>query len=97
VQKALHYANEECEADGGGAVTFALDTVRKLDLNGDGRDDYIISFADTKCADHETAYCGTGGCVLGTAHRPPCGTWPDRDNWASRGRGPRASISEDTP
>ena len=29
---------------GGGEVTFAPDTVRKVDLNGDGRDDYVVSF-----------------------------------------------------
>jgi hypothetical protein len=45
-------------------VSFVPDIVRKLDLTGDGRDDYIVSFADTKCADREAACCGTGGCVL---------------------------------
>lgn len=64
VQKALHYANVECESQGGGAVTFAPDTVRKVDLTGDGRDDYIVDFRDTKCGDRETTYCGTGGCVM---------------------------------
>jgi len=66
VQKALHYANDECAAQGGGEVTFAPDTVRKLDLTGDGRDDYILSFGDTKCAGQNTsaAFCGSGGCLL---------------------------------
>ncbi|WP_256806613.1 hypothetical protein [Bradyrhizobium sp. Bra64] len=64
VQKALHYANEECESQGGGAVTFAADTVRKIDLTGDGRDDYVVDFRDTKCGERETTYCGTGGCVM---------------------------------
>jgi len=64
VRNALGYANEECTRQGGGAVTFAPDTVRKLDLTGDGRDDYIVDFRDTECADREAAYCGTGGCSL---------------------------------
>jgi hypothetical protein len=64
VQKALHDANEECDSQGGGAVTFAPDTVRKIDLTGDGRDDYIVDFRDTKCGDRESTYCGTGGCLL---------------------------------
>ncbi|OAF12153.1 hypothetical protein [Bradyrhizobium neotropicale] len=64
VQKALRYANEECDSQGGGQVVFALDTVRRIDLTGDGRDDYIVDFRDTKCGDRETTYCGTGGCVL---------------------------------
>ena len=64
VQKALRYANEECDSQGGGAVTFAPDTVRKVDVTGDGRDDYIVDFRDTKCGERESTYCGTGGCVL---------------------------------
>src|SRR5690242_2266735 len=64
VQKALHYANEECESQDGGVVTFASDTVRKVDLTGDGREDYIVDFRDAKCGDRETTYCGTGGCVM---------------------------------
>ncbi|RTM13549.1 MAG: hypothetical protein EKK33_10815 [Bradyrhizobiaceae bacterium] len=64
VQKALRYANEECTSQDGGEVSFAPDTVRRIDLTGDGRDDYIIDFSDTKCGDRETTYCGTGGCVM---------------------------------
>lgn len=64
IRKALSYGPEECKRQGGGKVTFAPDTVRKVDLNGDGRDDYIISFADTECAGRLSVYCGTGGCSL---------------------------------
>ena len=64
VQKALRFANEECDSQQGGAVAFAPDIVRKLDLTGDGREDYIVDFQDTKCGDRETTYCGTGGCVM---------------------------------
>ncbi len=45
-------------------MTCASDTVRKLDLTGNGRDDYIVDFRDTVCADREAAYCGTGGCIM---------------------------------
>lgn len=64
VQKALRYANEECGSQGGGPVAFAPDTVRSIDLTGDGRDDYIVDFRDTKCGGREGTYCGTGGCVM---------------------------------
>jgi len=64
VQKAPHYANEECESQGGSVVSFAPDTVRRIDLTGDGHDDYIVDFRDTRCEAHEAAYCGTGGCVM---------------------------------
>ncbi len=51
VRMALGSANEECARQGGGAVTFAPDTVRKLDLTGDSLDDYIADFRDTKAQD----------------------------------------------
>lgn len=64
VQNALRYANEECASQHGGEVSFAPDTVRRIELTGDGRDDYIVDFSETKCGDRETTYCGTGGCVM---------------------------------
>jgi hypothetical protein len=64
VRKALRYANQECTRQGGGAVTFAPDTVRNLDLTGDGRDDYIVDFRDTECAGRQAVYCGTSGCSI---------------------------------
>lgn len=54
VQTALRYANEECDSREGGEVTFAPNTVRKIDLTGDGREDCIVDFQDTKCGDRET-------------------------------------------
>lgn len=64
VRKALAGASERCTGDGGGKVTFGPQTVRKLDLTGDGRDDYVLDFHDTECADRPVAYCGTGGCDM---------------------------------
>jgi hypothetical protein len=64
IRKALSYGPDECRRLGGGKVKFAPDTVRKLDLNGDGKDDYIVSFADTECAGRLAVYCGTGGCTM---------------------------------
>lgn len=65
VQKALGYAGAGCKADDGGDVTFAPGTVTALDLTGDGRDDCIIQFGDTKCAAGSRAvFCGSGGCLM---------------------------------
>jgi hypothetical protein len=65
VRKALRYANDECKANDGGDVTFAPGTVTTLDLTGDGRDDYIIQFGDTKCsAGTRAVFCGSGGCLM---------------------------------
>jgi hypothetical protein len=62
VRESLKYAHEECGE--GGKVTFAPETVRKLDLTGDGRPDYIVDFGDTQCAERASVYCGTGGCSM---------------------------------
>jgi hypothetical protein len=64
VQQSLQSAGDECKKQEGSRVVFAPDTVRKLDLNGDGRDDYIVDFRDAKCEGFEWIYCGTGGCDL---------------------------------
>jgi hypothetical protein len=51
VRKTLSVGPTTCrEVEGGGAVGFAPDTVRKVDFNGDGRPDYIVSFENTTCA-----------------------------------------------
>jgi hypothetical protein len=66
IRKALSYAPEACkrQGDGEGEVTFAPDTVRKVDLDGDGRDDYVVSFQQTKCSSYWGAFCGTAGCDM---------------------------------
>jgi hypothetical protein len=64
VRKSLRYAHQECKREGGGKVTFALETVRVADLTGDGRPDYVVSLEDTVCEGRPSVYCGTGGCTL---------------------------------
>jgi len=55
-------------------VTYAPDTVRRIDLTGDGRDDYIVDFRDAKCGERESTYCGTGGCLLNILVTRPDGS-----------------------
>jgi hypothetical protein len=62
VRKSLQSARDECAKVEGERVTFAPDTVRKLDLTGDGRDDYFVSLRNVRCHGREFVYCGTGGC-----------------------------------
>ena len=65
VRKTLSLGPVTCrEVEGGGEVGFAPDTVRKVDFNGDGRADYIVSFENTTCGGARTGgFCGTGGCM----------------------------------
>jgi hypothetical protein len=62
VRKSLQSARDECAAGGGERVTFSPDAVRKLDLTGDRRADYIVRLRDTRCHGQEYTFCGTGGC-----------------------------------
>jgi hypothetical protein len=62
VRKSLSTAVLECRSWENGQVTFAPDAVRKVDFNGDGRIDYIVNLAGTKCSSLLSPYCGTGGC-----------------------------------
>jgi hypothetical protein len=64
VQAALQSARDECRRQNGTGVTFAPGTVRKLDLNGDGRDDYIVDLREAECAGRQAVFCGTSGCHL---------------------------------
>ena len=62
VRKSLSNAVVECRSYEDGKVQFAPDTVRKVDLNGDGRIDYVVSLDRTRCSSAPHIYCGTGGC-----------------------------------
>ena len=57
-------AIKACTEADEGKVTFAPNTVRAVDLTGDGRQDFIVSLADAKCSTFASIYCGTGGCPL---------------------------------
>jgi hypothetical protein len=63
VRKSLSNAVLNCRKEDNGKVAFAPDTVRRIDFNGDGRDDYVVSLEDAKCSTFETIFCGAGGCV----------------------------------
>ena len=64
VQAVLDHATKSCREEGGTGTEFSAEDVRKIDLTGDGRDDYIVHLQNTECAEREAAFCGTGGCDL---------------------------------
>lgn len=66
VRKTLSVGPVTCrEVEGGGEVGFAKDTVRRVDFNGDGIKDYVVSFENTTCGGEKTGgFCGTGGCTV---------------------------------
>lgn len=64
VESSLEFARKECKEAEGTKTTFGEKTVRKIDLTGDGRADYIVSMDEAKCEGWESYFCGTGGCGL---------------------------------
>lgn len=65
VQAVIQESRESCQGEGKkDDLTVGKDAIRKLDLNGDGIDDYIVDHSDIKCGDSFAFFCGTGGCTL---------------------------------
>jgi len=48
VEAAIEAQRKYCLEEGGTALEFEQEPVRKVDLTGDGRPDYIVSFRDAK-------------------------------------------------
>ena len=61
VRAVLDAASRECRAAGGMRLDMAPQMVRRIDLTGDGHDDYIIDFAYAECAERPAMFNGTGG------------------------------------
>jgi hypothetical protein len=64
VRAVLDEARKHCADEGGERVEFDQTTVRKVELTGRGRGDYIIDHTYTRCVEREYAFCGSGGCEL---------------------------------
>jgi hypothetical protein len=74
IRKSFDAAVKECREANDGKVTFAGDTVRAVDLTGDGRQDFIVSLENTECSTFESVFWGTGGCSLDIYVALPDGT-----------------------
>ena len=64
VQQALDSGRKECLGQGGARLTYKRGIVRKIDLTGDGRDDYLVDFRAGFCAERLYMFNGTGGWDL---------------------------------
>ena len=75
VKAVLDEKARECrEAEGRGLRGNGLRAVRRLDLNGDGRPDFIVDLDKAPCVGIESLFCGTGGCTLVILASRPDGT-----------------------
>ena len=64
IRDDLEQARKECADADDGKFTFEPGAVRKVDLTGNKRADYIVNFDEFKCSTFESIFCGTGGCQL---------------------------------
>jgi len=61
---ALDHARQECLKARGLRLRVGPEAIRAVDLNGDGRPDYLVSWEHLICERSPNIYCGTGGCPL---------------------------------
>ena len=62
--KELEPYRADCR-DAGGALSQDVEkAVRRLDLDGDGRDDAIVDMSELRCTTDFSPFCGTEGCPL---------------------------------
>lgn len=64
VRRSLVEAETVCRRAGGARMTLTFNAVRRLELTGDGRDDYIVDFHEVECAGRAAVFCGSAGCDL---------------------------------
>lgn len=60
VRAALKEAKSSCQPE---AAKIDPGFVRRLDVNGDGTPDYVLSYEDVSCSDGGQRSCGSGGCL----------------------------------
>ena len=80
IQVRFETAREECKDAGGHGpdskgVVVKPEAIRKLGLNGDRRDDYIVDYTHVSCDDNRSYFCGSGGCYLAILIGKPDGSF----------------------
>jgi hypothetical protein len=60
VQAEIQDSKKSCEPD---RATLLAGFVTAKDINGDGRDDYILDYAKFQCGDSASFFCGSAGCL----------------------------------
>ncbi len=90
VRRLLDISRRDCRAEGGRAITFRPGAVRVVDLDGDGRDDYVLDSREIVCADRPAMFNGTGGWDLDILVAKPKGGFA----WVFSGRVRDYDISD---
>ncbi|WP_342143889.1 hypothetical protein [Methylobacterium fujisawaense] len=70
VQAAVADAKSSCEP---GRAQIDPDFLKRLDLNGDGVPDFVLSYEAVACADGGHLNCGSAGCLTQVFASTPSG------------------------
>jgi hypothetical protein len=60
---AIKERRDAC-AEQGGRSTAGANFIRRIDLDGDGRDDFILDDGQFRCSKGAPGWCGSGGCSV---------------------------------
>jgi hypothetical protein len=63
VTEAVKERADACAGEGGKLAAPAK-AIRRLDLDGDGQDDFILDDARLACSKGAPGWCGSGGCSM---------------------------------
>jgi hypothetical protein len=63
VAEAIKERQEFCAGEGG-KLASPEKAIRRLDLDGDGRDDFILDDGKLACSKGAPGWCGSGGCSM---------------------------------
>jgi hypothetical protein len=75
VEAQFEYARQECKDAEGTKITVGPGAVRKIELSGDKRDDYVVDMREIDCEGGKAVYCGTAGCNLVILVAKPDGSY----------------------
>ena len=64
IEKELEDGRQSCKKIDGGKMEIAKDAVQTVDLNGDGKMDYILDYTKLDCPTAASMYSGSAGTLL---------------------------------
>ena len=86
-EAAIAKVRAEIRKDCDGKITFKPGFQKQIEINGDGRPDYVLDYGQADCVGGSSAmnsYCGSAGCTVDILVSGPSGY---RQGWGSNLRG----------
>ncbi|MEV8465807.1 hypothetical protein AB0T83_03290 [Fluviibacterium sp. DFM31] len=64
LQRFLSDAIDACQDLDNGEIAVEPKALRRVDVSGDGTDDWVLDEAQLACSSAASLFCGTGGCMV---------------------------------